>query len=191
MKRGNGYYKGAEKITRGTALLLKTSLGSSGISLKQTSFDKEAFIVSYCWTMGRGKLHEDLRDNHQWVVAKTPPLHLSSWIFFFMDTIYNIKQFHSLVLSSKILERSSYYLSFDEGSSLEWLSSGWAAEIKRIRAILRWGHWMPTQQPFSFFLLSSRTLILFRYLLSFAQSYPWGVVAPSSSSKCWITIDRR
>lgn len=167
MKRGNGYYKGAEKITRGTAFLLKTSLSSSGISLRQTSFDKEAFIVSYCWTMGRGELHEDLRDNHRWAVAKTPPLHLSSWIFFFYGH-YNIKQFHSLVLSSKILERSSYYLSFDEGSSLEWLSSDLTAEIKRKKAILRWGHWMPTQQPFSFFLLSSRTLILFRYLLSFA-----------------------
>lgn len=87
---------------------------------------------------------------------------------FFFYGHYNIKQLHSLVLSSKILERSSYYLSFDEGSSLEWLSSGWTAEIKRKKAILRWGHWMPTQQPFSFFLLSSQTLILFRYLLPFA-----------------------
>ena len=71
---------------------------------------------------------------------------------------FGIKQFHSLILSSKILEMSSYCLSLDEGSSLEWLSHGQMAEIKRMRAVLWWCHWMFTQQPF-FFLLSSQTLI--------------------------------
>lgn len=107
------YYKGEEEITKDAALLVKPYLGSRGICPMQTSFGKEKFTGLYYWPMEKGALHEDLKDNcHQWrVVVKTLSLHFSTWIFFF----FNTKQCYSLVLSSKNLEKSSYYLSMRDG----------------------------------------------------------------------------
>lgn len=106
--------------------------------------------------------------------------------FFF----FNTEQFYSRVLSSKNLEKSSYYLSMSDGSRPEWLSCDQKVKLKNKCCLTVAGVISCFLNSHFLFSPFTSNLILFRYILSFAHPYPWWVVTPSSNPRWWIAIDR-